>query len=148
MRRRTDDTPATLTALANHGHDLQERLALHQAWIATEHPALANTYAEARAALNRLIGPLISEAWGHSPITTASDMNLRGWGPSEECRAAIANVQSEIQNRFGIRRFKLRMSRKRDRQARINQQSQVADTRPRVEIEVVDDDTASDISNA
>ena len=105
VRRRTDDSPATLTALANHGHDLQERLALHQAWIATEHPALADTYAAARATLNRLVGPLISEAWDHSAITKASEMNLRGWGPNDECREAIAKVQREIQNRFGYRQF-------------------------------------------
>ena len=67
VRRRTDDTPATLTALANHGHDLQERFALHEAWIATEHPALAQTYAATRATLDRLVGTLISEAWDHRP---------------------------------------------------------------------------------
>ncbi len=104
VRRRTDDSPATLTALANLGHDLQERLALHQTWITTEHPALASTYAEARGALNRLVGPLISEAWDRSPVTKASDMNLGEWGPSDECRETIANVQREIQNRFGFRR--------------------------------------------
>ena len=105
VRRRTDDRPATLTALANHGHDLQERLALHQAWIATEHPGLAQTYADARATLNRLVGPVISEAWERSPITKASDMNLRGWGLSDDSREAIAEVQREIQNRFGFRRL-------------------------------------------
>ena len=105
VRRRTDDDPATLTALANHGHDLQERLALHQAWIATEHPALANTYAEARATLNRLVSPLISDAWDHAPATRAAGMNLGGWGQSDECHEAIANVQTAIQNRFGARRI-------------------------------------------
>ncbi|MCY3849372.1 MAG: hypothetical protein OXF75_01040 [Acidimicrobiaceae bacterium] len=106
VRRRTDDSPATLTTLANHGHDLQERLALHEAWIATEHPALAQTYAATRATLNRLVGPLISEAWDHRPTGKASAMNLRGWGPSDECRDAIAEVQCQIQNRFGLRRFR------------------------------------------
>ena len=32
-------------------------------------------------------------------------MNLGGWGPSDECREAIAEVQREIQNRFGFRRL-------------------------------------------
>ena len=105
VRRRADDDPATLTALANHGHDRQERLALHQAWIATEHPALANTYAEARATLNRLVSPLISDAWDHAPATRAAGMNLGGWGQSDECHEAIANVQTAIQNRFGARRI-------------------------------------------
>ena len=105
VRRRTDDSPATLTALANHGHDLQERVALHQAWIGTEHPALANTYAEVRAVVDRLVGPLISEAWDHAPVTRAAGMNLGGWGPSKECHEAIAKVQAAIQTRFGTRRI-------------------------------------------
>ena len=67
-------------------------------------------------------------------------MNIGGWGPSEERRAAIANVQSEIQNRFGIRRFKLRMIPKRDRQNRLGPQSQVIDRRSRMETEIVDSD--------
>lgn len=113
VRRRTDDSPATLTALANHGHDLQERLALHQAWIATEHPALAGTYAESRATITRLVGFLISEAWDHAPVARAAGMNLGGWGPSDECHEAIANVQREIQNRFGFRRFRAWVTRGR-----------------------------------
>ena len=113
VRRRTDDSPATLTALANHGHDLQERLALHQAWIATKHPDVARTYAEARATLNGLVGPLINDAWEHSPITRASDMNLRGWGTGTECAEPITNVQSEIQDRFGVRRIKKWIKRRR-----------------------------------
>lgn len=105
VRRRADDNPATLTALANRGHDLQERLALHQTWIATEHPALAGTYADARTVIDQLVGPLISEAWEHAPVTQAAGMNLGGWGPGEECHEAIANVQTSIQNRFGTRRI-------------------------------------------
>ena len=106
VRRRTSDDPAALTALANHGHDLQERLAYHQARIATDHPDLARAYAETRAAVNCLVGPLISDAWEHSPVTKASDMNLRGWGPGAECADHITNLQDEIQNRFGFRRVK------------------------------------------
>ena len=147
VRRRADDTPATLTALANHGHDLQERLALHEAWIATEHPALAKTYAATRATLDRLVGPLISEAWDHRPTGKASAMNLRGWGPSDECREAIAEVQREIQNRFGLRRFKLRMNPKRDQQTGLDQRSDVSDERSRLEIEAVDGNDASNSSN-
>ena len=104
VRRRTDDSPETLTALADRGHDIQERLALHQAWIATEHPALASTYAETRASLNEHVGPLISEAWECRPITDTSAMNLGGWGPGDESREAIIQLQYEIQGRFGFRR--------------------------------------------
>ena len=140
VRRRTDDSPATLTALANRGHDLQERLALHQAWIATEHPDLAHTYAETRATLNGLVGPLISDAWDNSPVTRASDMKLRGWGPGDGCGDAIVNLQHEIQNRFGVRRFKTRMIRKRSGQTRPGQPSQMNATQPCTATGVVDRD--------
>ena len=103
VRRRTGDDPGTLTALASLGHDIQERLASHQAWISTEHPALASAYAETRAILNEHVRPLISEAWECRPIADASDMNLRSWGTGEKSREAISNLQKQIQNRFGIR---------------------------------------------
>ena len=104
VRRRTDDSPATLTALANHGHDLQERLAFHEAWIATEHADLADTYADTRATINRLVGPMISDAWNRDPVTNPVGMNLADWGPGEVCDRAIVNLQHQVRNRFGYRR--------------------------------------------
>lgn len=106
VRRRTDNNPSTLTALANHGHDLQERLAYHQAWITTEHPDLARTYATTRSIINRDVSPCISDAWDNDPITTPSEMNLKEWGPGDACEDAITKLQNEIANRFGIRRFR------------------------------------------
>ena len=111
VRRRADNDPATLAALANRGHDLQERLAYHQAWIATEHPDLAQTYAATRAILNRDVGPFISDAWENDPIATPSDMNLGEWGPGKASSDAITNLQNEIANRFGFRRIKHRIDR-------------------------------------
>ena len=106
VRRRTDDDPATLAALADRGHDLQERLACHEAWIATEHPDLAGTYADSRAAIGAIVGPAVTEAWQCPPVLEPADMNLDGWGPGAECRDVIAKLQHEIENRFGIRRFR------------------------------------------
>ena len=106
VRRRVDNNPSTLTALTNRGHNLQERLAYHQAWIATEHPDLANTYATTRAIINRDVGPYIRQAWENAPITTPTEMNLKGWGPGQTSKQAITNLQNEIANRFGFRRFK------------------------------------------
>ena len=81
VRRRADNNPVTLTALVNRGHDLQERLAYHQAWIATEHRGLAHAYATTRATIDHDVGPCISDAWMNDPILAPSDMNLKGWGP-------------------------------------------------------------------
>jgi hypothetical protein len=105
VRRRTDDTPATLKALADLGHDLQERLAGHQAWIATEHPRLATTYATTRSSITEQVGPAIQQAWETGPTTTPADMNFHGWGPAGSCQAALAELQQEIENRFGRRRI-------------------------------------------
>ena len=115
VRRRTDDTPHTLTALASLGHDLQERLACHQAWIATERPDLARAYAQARASINEIVGPAIKEAWTSDPVTTPTGMNLNGWGPSAECTEVVANIQHAVEDRFGLRRLTSGRSRRKIR---------------------------------
>ena len=112
VRRRTDDDPATLAALANHGHDLQERLAYHQVRIATDHPDLARSYAKARSVIDAVVGPAIRDAWRSSPATKAADMNLTAPDTGEECKLAITNLQHEIQRRFGLRRFRRFAKRK------------------------------------
>ncbi len=106
VRRRTDDLGPTLSALAAQGHDLQERLACNQAWIATEHVALAEAYKGARATIDAVVGPAIIEAWNSPAITTAVDMNLGAWGPGSACAGAIAEVQALVQDRFGWRRLR------------------------------------------
>jgi hypothetical protein len=106
VRRRTDDDPATLSGLASLGHDLQERLACHQAWIGTEHPAVAKAYASSRDTISAVVGPATVEAWGSPPAAKPSDMNLNGWGPGKDCAPAIAEVQAQIENRFGWRRVR------------------------------------------
>jgi hypothetical protein len=80
VRRRTDDTLGTLKALADLGHDLQERLAGHQAWIATEHRRLATAYATTRATITKHVRPAIQEAWETPPAATPAAMNLHGRG--------------------------------------------------------------------
>ena len=105
VRRRTDDSPDTLRALADLGHDLQERLACHQAWIAAEKPATARKYAEVRSALGACVGPAANEAWTLPPVTTPAQMNLNGWGPAQECAPFISSLQHEIERRFGLRRL-------------------------------------------
>lgn len=105
VRRRTDDSPTTLGSLAELGHDIQERLACHQAWIATEHPPVAARYNETRQTIGPVIGAAITEAWNTPPTDTAAQMNLGEWGPGFTCTPAIARFQREIEQRFGLRRF-------------------------------------------
>ncbi len=111
VRRRTDDNPSTLKALVDLGHDLQELLACHQAWIATEHPQLADAYASTRATLTTLVGPAINEAWETRPAEKPADMNLGDWGPAGPCHDALAELQRKIENRFGHRRITASLKR-------------------------------------
>lgn len=106
IRRRVDDQPATLACLANIGHDLQERLATHEAWIAGEHPELASAYRDVRTALGRPIGEAAAEAWNTAPVATAAGMNIGLWGPAAGAKQHIATFQAAVENRFGWQRVK------------------------------------------
>jgi hypothetical protein len=106
IRRRTDDESATLAGLAAIGHDLQEKLALNQAWISTEHPDMANAYVKARLAVSEFVGPALREAWQTSPVMKASDMNLGGWGPARDCDEIVQEFQFRVTQRFGLPRLK------------------------------------------
>lgn len=105
VRRRTDDGLATLSALAELGHDIQERLACHQAWIATENPPVAASYRRTREVIGPDVGAAISGAWNSPPTSSATEMNLGTWGPGAACEAAVAEFQRQVERRFGIRRF-------------------------------------------
>ena len=109
VRRRTDDDHATLTCLANLAHDLQEQLACHQAWIAADHPRLAQSYAKALAKVSTAVGPAVAEAWNTPPVDSATRMNLGPWGPGASCRVAVTELSGEISARFGLRRLRRRM---------------------------------------
>lgn len=106
VRRRTDDDPATLSALANHGHDLQERLAYHQALIASDRPHLARTYAQVRAEIDEVVSSSIQEAWDSNPVAEPTEMNLNGWGPGKQCDDSISRLQHEIERSIGFRRLR------------------------------------------
>jgi hypothetical protein len=104
VRRRVDDAPETLSQLAGIGHDLQETLACHQAWIATEHPGVARAYAETRRTLAAIVGQAVTDAWNAQPIARAADMNLGPWGPAATAAQPLADLQGQIESRFGLRR--------------------------------------------
>lgn len=105
VRRRTSDDAATLAALAAVGHALQERMACHQAWIATENSAVAAQYSETRASVGGAVGSAIVEAWTLGPVDNPAGMNLGDWGPGPACADAMTAFQRAIENRFGVRRF-------------------------------------------
>jgi len=105
VRRRVGDDAQTLAALTSTGHDLQEKLACHQAWIATESPRVARAYREAKGQLDAMVGPALGEAWNSAPIETAAGMNLGDWGPGRGAYLPLSHLQCEIGSRFGWRRL-------------------------------------------
>lgn len=104
VRRRTSDDPTDLAALRDIGHDLQERMRCHQAWITTENTSVANAYKAVKAAICAAAGPALQDAWGHPPVTTAARMNLNGWGPTKP-DDHLDILEYVIASRFGYDRL-------------------------------------------
>lgn len=106
VRRRVDDEPDTMAALAAIGHDLQERLACHEAWISTDSATAAAAFKMARASLAEPVGEAIKDAWDKPPISKASEMNLGTWGPGSVAAPVVTELQGKFATRFGPERFK------------------------------------------
>ena len=107
IRRRTGDDPATLAALADRGHALQEQLAESRAWVAAESPAISEVYDGCVRDLTALVGPACVAAWREPPITTSGGMNLVDFGP-RGIEGIVARMECAIIYRFGIRRLMVR----------------------------------------
>lgn len=106
VRRRVNDDPETVAALAALGHDLQERLACHEAWISTDSTRASKAFKKARADLASVVTESIKAAWDSTPVTAASQMNLGPWGPGAAAAPVIAELQGQFAKRFGPERFK------------------------------------------
>lgn len=103
IRRRTDDTAATLQRLAEHGHELQEQLRYHQTWVTSESRGIGALYQAASSKVMAACAEPCRDAWDSPPATTPGAMKLNGWGPPG-LDAQIAALQGAIGNRFGWRR--------------------------------------------
>lgn len=104
IRRRTSDEPATLTALADRGHALQEQLAESRAWVAAESRALSEVLDGCIRDITKLVGPACVAAWQEPPIATSAGMNLGDFGP-RGTQHIVARIECAIIYRFGIRRL-------------------------------------------
>ncbi|MEU7590772.1 hypothetical protein AB0A95_31335 [Micromonospora sp. NPDC049230] len=104
IRRRTSDDAATLTALADRGHTLQEQLAESRAWIAAESRAMSEVFDACLADINPLVGPACAIAWQQPPITKSAEMLLGDFGP-RGINAIVARMECAIIYRFGLRRL-------------------------------------------
>ena len=104
IKRRTSDTPADLTHLADIGHTHQEALRYRGTWISSENRWVGKVFGEVRADLGAALGPACNDAWDSAPITKAKDMTLAGWGPGG-VEAHLARFEKAIEFRFGWRRL-------------------------------------------
>lgn len=104
IRRRTDDEPETIAALAKQGHRLQERLAATRAWVTTENPVVGEVFAHAVVQLNGPFKQACKDAWESPPVTSAAGMNLNGFGIGDQQKTVDA-LEHAAAYRFGIRRL-------------------------------------------
>ncbi|WFE30292.1 hypothetical protein O7623_14370 [Solwaraspora sp. WMMD791] len=104
IRRRTDDEPATLAALAERGHALQEQRAAIAAWIASESRVAKLVFDDCTREISTFVGPACAMAWRSAPITAASDMVL-GKSAQPESQIAIQRMEHMIRHRFGLYRL-------------------------------------------
>jgi hypothetical protein len=104
IRRRTSDDAATLAALAERGHTLQEQIAESRAWIAAESRAMSEVFDGCLREVSALVGPACGTAWQQPPITTGAEMNLGEFGPRGIDRIA-ARLECALSYRFGWRRL-------------------------------------------
>ncbi|MEV4415594.1 hypothetical protein [Catellatospora sp. NPDC049609] len=104
IRRRTGDDAATLTALADRGHALQEQLAESRAWIAAESQAISEVFDNCHREITTLVGPACGAAWKAAPVTTGAEMNLGNFGP-RGVEVIVARMERAVIYRFGLRRL-------------------------------------------
>lgn len=104
VRRRVSDDADVLSALVERGHDLQEQLAACRTWVASEHRVLGQLFEEALTAIDTTVGPAIKDAWDTPPVSSATGMNLNGWGPGDQW-PHVAKLERAIAYRFGWRRL-------------------------------------------
>jgi hypothetical protein len=105
IRRRTSDDAATLTAIANLGHDLQERRARCLAWVAGENTAVYEVFLLNMKYLDATLGTLAGDAWNTPPVGGASGMVLSGWGGGRLPQETVERLGCAIGFRTGWRRW-------------------------------------------
>lgn len=103
IRRRVDDEPPTLAALAEIGHALQEQLRYQQTWVSAENASVGRLYRQIAAEVTATCRPACTEAWTCAPASAPADMNLNGWGPPG-IDNRVTTLQNAISDRFGWRR--------------------------------------------
>jgi hypothetical protein len=104
IRRRTSDAEAIISELAGLGHDIQENLAKRRGWVAAENAVLRDVFETCLEELTAAVGPACVVAWNQPPIRTASEMNLKEFGP-RGVSTVVGRMTCSVRYRFGFRRL-------------------------------------------
>jgi len=76
IARRTSDQPGTLQQLAETAHDLQERTANTQAWVAADSRTLGYLYVRVVTVVRDKSGTAAHESWARPHVATPEGMNV------------------------------------------------------------------------
>lgn len=99
VRRRTDDSPETLAALASRIHDLQEQLVVDETWVAADcRKTLAALHA-VRGILDPWFIEQCQAAWRADVITAGPSMNLDPPLLPADMGAQLEDLQEAITRR-------------------------------------------------
>lgn len=80
VRRRVNDEPATVAALADRMHSLQESLLFHLSWLRVELPGAYEAFQALVASAKDCAASPLSAAWDTPPASTPSAMNIGDLG--------------------------------------------------------------------
>jgi len=76
IRRRADDSSATLSSLTERMHQLQEKHVFNASWLRVEIPAAHPAYVALLRSVREQAGPHIQAAWNSTPAERPDLMNV------------------------------------------------------------------------
>ena len=101
VRRRLDDEPVTLTALADRMHHLQERLTFHDNWLRIELPSARPKYCALVDQVKTAARQSLRDAWTAGPLSGPGSMNMNDV-TILTVEPAIAAFTDDVRKRLSI----------------------------------------------
>lgn len=105
IARRTSDSADCLAELASMGHELQERLTEHRAWLGSESRRLGGGYGTTADKIRAWVATAAREAWDRPAVKKARAMNLDLTPYPGDITADVATYTAATRWRFGPRRL-------------------------------------------
>lgn len=106
IRRRVDDNPQTLSALADRAHDLQESLLFHLSWLEVEMPQTYTPYRDLVSAVRSASEAAIVAAWEAAPVSSPAQMNIGDLGINRsEVDQRVSELVQQVRRELSLRRL-------------------------------------------